>query len=256
MILAKNDKIEITVDAVTSEGSGVGRYNGMAVFVRGTVPGDRIIAHIIKTSKKYAVGIIDKIITSSPSRIESDCPYSKKCGGCAFRDMTYDEELKYKKSRVQEALERIGHINVEVEEIIGAVDLNGYRNKAQYPVEICDNELFAGFYAYKSHRIIPCADCLLQPDEFQKGIEAFAVWTQRCNVSSFDENTGKGLLRHIYFRKGFGTGEIMVCAVINGDDIPDRELLVSLLKERVQGLKSIVININKKIPMLFSVKKV
>lgn len=246
MILAKNDKIEITVDAVTSEGSGVGRYNGMAVFVRGTVPGDRIIAHIIKTSKKYAVGIIDKIITSSPSRIESDCPYSKKCGGCAFRNMTYDEELKYKKSRVQEALERIGHINVEVEEIIGAVDLNGYRNKAQYPVEICDNELFAGFYAYKSHRIIPCADCLLQPDEFQKGIEAFAVWTQRCNVSSFDENTGKGLLRHIYFRKGFGTGEIMVCAVINGDDIPDRELLVSLLKERVQGLKSIVININKK----------
>ncbi|MDD6620361.1 MAG: 23S rRNA (uracil(1939)-C(5))-methyltransferase RlmD [Eubacteriales bacterium] len=246
MSLAKNDKIELVIDSVTSEGSGVGRYNGMAVFVRGTVPQDRIIAHIIKRSKNYAVGIIDKIIIPSPERIESDCPYSKKCGGCSFRNMTYSEELKYKKSRVQDALERIGHLDIKVDEIIGADTLNGYRNKAQYPVSICDGELFAGFYAYKSHRIIPCADCRLQPEEFEQGIKAFSLWAEKTNVTSFDEKTGKGLLRHIYFRKGFATGEIMACAVINGDSIPDKELLISLLRDNVKGLKSVVLNINKK----------
>lgn len=245
MELAKNDKIELTIDALTSEGSGVGRYDGLAVFVRGTVPQDRIIAHIIKRSKNYAVGIIDRIISPSPSRIESDCPYSKKCGGCSFRNMTYGEELKYKLSRVNDALERIGHLDVMAEEIVGADTIYHYRNKAQYPVSICDGELFAGFYAYKSHRIIPCADCSLQPFEFEQGISAFSKWIDQCNITSYDENSGKGMLRHIYFRKAFGTGEIMACAVINGDSIPKPDLLIDLLKEKVVGLKSVVLNINK-----------
>lgn len=243
--LSKNDKIELTIDALTSEGSGVGRYNGLAVFVRGTVPQDKIIAHIIKRSKNYAIGIIDKILQPSPERIESDCPYSKKCGGCSFRHMTYDEELKYKKSRVQDALNRIGHLDIEVNEIIGADDLTHYRNKAQYPVDISDGEMFAGFYAYKSHRIIPCADCKLQPAEFEKGLEAFAKWIESENIISYNEQTGKGLLRHIYFRKGFATGEVMACAVINGNSIPNGELLVSLLREKVDGLTSVAVNINK-----------
>lgn len=243
--LSKNDKIELTIDALTSEGSGVGRYNGLAVFVRGTVPQDKIIAHIIKRSKNYAIGIIDKILCPSPERIESDCPYSKKCGGCSFRHMTYDEELKYKKSRVQDALNRIGHLDIKVDEIIGADDLSHYRNKAQYPVDISDGEMFAGFYAYKSHRIIPCADCKLQPAEFEKGLEAFAKWIESENITSYNEQTGKGLLRHIYFRKGFATGEVMACAVINGNSIPNGELLVSLLREKVDGLTSVAVNINK-----------
>lgn len=243
--LSKNDKIELTIDALTSEGSGVGRYNGLTVFVRGTVPQDKIIAHIIKRSKNYAIGIIDKILQPSPERIESDCPYSKKCGGCSFRHMTYDEELKYKKSRVQDALNRIGHLDIKVDEIIGADDLSHYRNKAQYPVDISDGEMFAGFYAYKSHRIIPCADCKLQPAEFEKGLEAFAKWIESENITSYNEQTGKGLLRHIYFRKGFATGEVMACAVINADSIPNSELLVSLLREKVDGLTSVAVNINK-----------
>ncbi|MCM1114300.1 MAG: 23S rRNA (uracil(1939)-C(5))-methyltransferase RlmD [Clostridium sp.] len=245
MELAKNDKIELTIDALTSEGSGVGRYDGLAVFVRGTVPEDRIIAHIIKRSKNYAIGIIDKIISPSPFRIESDCPYSKKCGGCSFRNMTYAEELKYKLGRVNDAAQRIGHLEIRAEEIIGADDINAYRNKAQYPVQIADGELYAGFYAYKSHRIIPCADCKLQPAEFEQGLNAFAKWAELENVTSYDENTGRGLLRHIYFRKGFATGEIMACAVINGDKIPNEDLLIALLKENVSGLKSVVVNINK-----------
>lgn len=243
--LSKNDKIELTIDALTSEGSGVGRHNGLAVFVRGAVPQDKIIAHIIKRSKNYAIGIIDRIIQPSPERIESDCPYSQKCGGCSFRNMTYAEELKYKKSRVRDALVRIGHLNIEVDEIIGADALTAYRNKAQYPVKITDGELHAGFYAYKSHRIIPCADCKLQPAEFEKGLAAFSEWAESENVTSYDERTGRGLLRHIYFRKGFATGEITACAVINGDSIPNERLLVSLLKKNVDGLTSVAVNINK-----------
>ena len=243
--LSKNDKIELTIDSLTSEGSGVGRYNGLAVFVRGTVAQDKIIAHIIKRSKNYAVGIIDKILQPSPERIESDCPYSKKCGGCSFRHMTYAEELRYKKSRVQDALRRIGHLDIDVDEIIGAEELTRYRNKAQYPVDIVDGEMSAGFYAYKSHRIIPCAHCKLQPAEFEKGLHAFSKWIESENITSYNEQTGKGLLRHIYFRKGFATGEIMACAVINGNSIPNSERLVSLLKENVEGLTSVAVNINK-----------
>ena len=175
LIIRKNDKIELFIESVTSEGSGLGRYEGMAVFVRGTVPGDKIIAHIIKVSKNYAIGIVDDIIEPSTSRIEPDCSVSQKCGGCSFRDMTYEEELKYKLSRVQDAVNRIGHIDFKVERIIGADHTNFYRNKAQYPVYIENGSLTAGFYAYKSHRIIPCSDCRLQPPEFEQGIKAFEV---------------------------------------------------------------------------------
>ncbi len=245
MELSKNDKIELNIDALTSEGSGVGRYNGLAVFVNDTVPGDRIIAHIIKRSKNYAVGKIEKILSPSPSRIESDCPYSQRCGGCSFRNMTYDEELKYKLSRVNDSLERIGHLAIQTEEIIGARSVNHYRNKAQYPVSVCEGELFAGFYAYKSHRIIPCSDCRLQPKEFEQGIKAFEKWVEAADVTSYDENTGRGLLRHIYFRKGFATDELMACAVINGDSIPKADLLIDLLRKNLLNLKSVVVNINK-----------
>lgn len=244
--LKKNDKIELYIDAVTSEGSGIGRYNGFAVFVCSTVPGDKIIAHIIKVSKNYAIGIIDKILIPSAERIESDCAVSEKCGGCAFRDMTYAEEQKYKLSRVQDAISRIGHIDFKVEKIVGAEEINHYRNKAQYPVYIENGKLEAGFYAYKSHRIVPCRDCRLQPDEFAKGIKAFENWVKKNNITSFDEETGKGLLRHIYFRKAFGTGEMMACAVVNANDIPDRDYLVSELQSAFENLKSVVININKK----------
>ncbi len=246
LIIRKNDKIELFIESVTSEGSGLGRYEGMAVFVRGTVPGDKIIAHIIKVSKNYAIGIVDDIIEPSTSRIEPDCSVSQKCGGCSFRDMTYEEELKYKLSRVQDAVNRIGHIDFEVEKIIGADHTNFYRNKAQYPVYIENGNLIAGFYAYKSHRIIPCSDCRLQPPEFEQGIKAFEKWVKKNNITSFDEKTGKGLLRHIYFRKAFGTGEVMVCAVVNANDIPDKDYLVSELEQAFENLKSVVININKK----------
>ena len=243
MEIKKNDDIQLDIESMTSEGSAVGHYRGLAVFVRGAVPGDKIIAHVIKTSKRYAVATLKEITKKSPWRIDSDCPVSSKCGGCSFRNMTYSEELKYKKSRVEDAVRRIGHLNVPVNDVVGADEIDGYRNKAQYPVTISDGELFAGFYAYKSHRIIPCNSCRLQPKEFEQCIDAFSQWVEKNNITSYDENTGRGLLRHIYLRKAFGTGEIMACAVINGSTLPDYDYLAELLSA-VSGMKSICYNIN------------
>ncbi|MGN0522797.1 MAG: 23S rRNA (uracil(1939)-C(5))-methyltransferase RlmD [Eubacterium sp.] len=244
MDIKKNDDIKLNIEAMTSEGSAIGHYNGIAVFVRGAVPNDVIIAHIIKVAKNYAIGTVKEIITYSPSRITSNCSVSKRCGGCSFRDMTYEEELKYKKSRVQDAVTRIGHLDIQVDDVIGADKIDNYRNKAQYPVIINDGELYAGFYAYKSHRIIPCNNCLLQPKEFEDCLNAFSKWVEQSAVTSYDESTGKGLLRHIYLRKAFATNEIMACAVINGTNIPNEALLIQLLC-LIDGIKTICLNINR-----------
>lgn len=242
-MLKKNDDIQLDIQSVTSEGSAVGRYDGMAVFVRGAVPGDTIIAHIIKVSKRYAVATLKELLVESCSRIVSDCHVSSGCGGCSFRNMTYDRELIYKHDRVVDAVTRIGHLDVPVADVIGADDIDRYRNKAQYPVSIADGQLTVGFYAYKSHRIIPCSDCRLQPVEFEACIDAFSQWVRSANVDSYDENTGRGLLRHIYLRKAFGTGQIMTCAVVNATTVPQQDLLVELLTA-VPGVASVCININ------------
>lgn len=242
-MLKKNDDIQLDIQSVTSEGSAVGHYDGMAVFVRGAVPGDTIIAHIIKVSKRYAVATLKELLVESCSRIVSDCHVSSGCGGCSFRNMTYDRELIYKHDRVVDAVTRIGHLDVPVADVIGADDIDRYRNKAQYPVSIADGQLTVGFYAYKSHRIIPCSDCRLQPVEFEACIDAFSQWVRSANVDSYDENTGRGLLRHIYLRKAFGTGQIMACAVVNATTVPQQDLLVELLTA-VPGVASVCININ------------
>ena len=243
MDIKKNDDIQLNIENMTSEGAAVGHCNGIAVFVRGGVPGDEIIVHIIKTSKRYCIGIIKEIIKPSSSRIQSSCTVSEKCGGCSFRNMTYAEELKYKKSRVEDAVKRIAHLDVPVKDVIKAEATARYRNKAQYPVYIENGKLNAGFYAYKSHRIVPCGDCELQPEEFSSCIKAFGFWAEKAGVTSYDEKTGSGLLRHIYLRKAAGTGEIMACAVINGTAIPERGLLINELC-KIDGIKSICVNVN------------
>lgn len=242
--IKKNDDIKLNIEAMTSEGFAVGRYNGIAVFVRGAVPKDEIIAHIIKTSKSYCIASIKDIIRKSPSRTETDCPVSKQCGGCSFRNMTYEEELKYKKSRVEDAVKRIGHLDVAVHDVVKADKINRYRNKAQYPVSITDGMLTAGFYAYKSHRIISCNNCLLQPEEFDECLNAFSKWTKACGITSYDEAKGRGLLRHIYLRKAMGTNEIMACAVINADFLPKQDILIKELR-KTESVKSICFNVNK-----------
>lgn len=245
LALKKNDEIKLNIDSVTPLGSAVGRHEGMAVFVRNAVPGDEVLCHIIKTSKNYAVGIIKEVLRPSPERQKSDCPVSDRCGGCAFRNMDYCLELAAKKDFVQQNLRRIGHIDFDVEDIIGAEETRFYRNKAEYPVRIENGSFTAGFYAFKSHRIVPAFSCMLQPPAFSKGLKAFEKWALASGADSYDEASGKGLLRHIYFRKAFATGQIMACAVINGEQIPDPDLLISLLKDAMPGLQSVAVNRNK-----------
>lgn len=244
MSIKKNDDIVLKIEDMTSEGSAVGHFDGMAVFVRGAVTGDEIVAHIIKAKKNYAIGIVKEIVTPSEYRITSDCPVSDKCGGCSFRNMTYAAELQYKQNRVADAVKRIGHIDAPVMDIIGADTVDNYRNKAQYPVCVSNGKLVAGFYAYKSHRIVPCTDCRLQQQAFKDIIDVVAKWAEESAVTSYDEQTGKGLLRHIYIRKAPKTGETMVCLVINGNFVPNEKDLIGKLSAD-DSIKSICLNVNK-----------
>lgn len=208
MLLNKNDDIELHIDSVSLTGSGVGRYNGLAVFVPATAPGDIIEAHIIKAKKSYAVGKCTKIIKPSPDRTDNDCPAYPGCGGCSFRHMSYGAELKLKSDAVSDAFSRIGGLDVELKPIIGADSPDGYRNKAQYPVGHENGELKIGFYSRRSHRIVDCRACRLAPPEFEKILGTVADWIEKYNISVYDETSRSGAVRHIYLRKAFATGEI------------------------------------------------
>ena len=245
-LLKKNDEILLTVKGCTVQGSGVCDYNGMTVFVRGAVTGDHVIAHIIKVKKTYAVGIIKKITQRSPIRIKPECAVSDKCGGCCFAHISYDAELEIKQTQVSDNFRRIGGIDVDLKPIIGSPSSSRYRNKAQYPVGKDGSFAQIGFYAPMSHRIIDCADCSLQPEDFRRVVDIFRDWIREKKISVYDETAHKGILRHIYIRKGFVTGEIMVCLVTNGRAVPFTDELVDALKEEITGLRSVILNVNTK----------
>ena len=245
-MLKKNDEIQLTVKSCTVQGSGVCDYNGMTVFVRGAVTGDHVLAHIIKVKKNYAVGIIKKITQRSPIRIKPQCAVSEKCGGCCFAHISYDAELEIKQTQVEDNFKRIGGLSVPIKPIVPSPASSRYRNKAQYPVGSDGRFASIGFYAPMTHRIIDCADCYLQPEEFRRVVDVFRDWIREKKISAYDEVSGKGLLRHIYIRKGFATGEIMVCLVVNGREVPFIDELVELLKAEVEGLRSVIVNINTK----------
>ena len=247
LALKKNDEITLEITALTSQGSGVGHFEKMAVFVEGAVTGDKLLVHIIKVKSSYAVGIIKKILKPSGYRIVSDCPVSDKCGGCSYRNIKYGHELEMKKQTVNDALQRIGGLDIEVDAILSIDDYNHYRNKGQYPVSM-DNEgrTRIGFYAKRSHRIIDCRTCLLAPKEFEKILKAIEHWAAEAGVSFYNEETGKGILRHIYLRKAYATKETMVCLVINDESVPKKDKLVANLIKTDETICSVVLNINKK----------
>lgn len=243
LLLNKNDDIELDIDSVSLTGSGVGRYNGLAVFVPATAPGDRIRAHIIKAKKSFAVGKCTEILVPSSDRTENDCPAYPGCGGCSFRHMSYDAELALKYDAVREAFARIGGIDITPRSIIGAQSPDGYRNKAQYPVGRENGELKIGFYSRRSHRIVDCRACRLAPPEFETILNIVAEWIEKYNISVYDEAEKCGAVRHIYLRKAFATGEIMLCIVSAQRLLPHTDELVSALSD-IGGIKSILININ------------
>lgn len=244
MQLKKNDEIQLNITALTSEGSAIGRKDGVPIFVRGGVPGDVVTAHIIKAKKNYAVARLQQVLEPSPHRVESDCPVSAQCGGCAFRTVDYAEELRFKQQRIDDAFQRIGHLDLQVEGVLAAPDTVRYRNKAQYPVQLQDGRPVAGFYAYKSHRVVPTEDCLLQCTDFSAGVAACLQWAEEHQISVYNEETGTGLLRHLYFRKGQATGQVLACIVINGTDLPGGDALCAALRAAVPGLVGVVLNSN------------
>ena len=241
--MQKNEEYIIEITDVTAEGSGVGKADGIAVFVPLTAVGDRAKVKILKTKKTYAYGKLLSLEKPSKSRIDNDCPYFNQCGGCVYRHISYDAEKTIKENKVYENIKRIGGVDMAPQPII--VDAHDrYRNKAQYPLS---GDYAAGFYAFHSHRIIPCEDCLLQPQIFADITDCVCEWAKKNDISIYDETTHKGFLRHIYIRKAQQTNEIMVCLVINGEILPESDMLVdSLIELCGDSLKSVQININKK----------
>ena len=242
--MQKNEEFVLDIVDTTAEGSGVGKYEGRAVFVPLTAVGDKVRTKILKVKKTYAYGKAMEIIEPSPDRIEPDCPVFNKCGGCVYRHISYEAECQLKTKKVHEVIKRIGGVDMQPQPIIALENaIDNYRNKAQYPIDGCGK---AGFYAFHSHRIIPCCDCLLQPAIFTDIIKSTEEWIAENNISIYNEEKHKGLLRHIYIRMAEVTGEIMLTLVINGDFLPFADSLYEKVKKACgDSLKSLQININK-----------
>ena len=245
-MLNKNQDIKLHIEGMTAEGQGVGHFDGQAVFVKDSAIGDYLDVHIILAKKTYAIGKINRILEPSLDRQELDCAVAGKCGGCAYRHINYEAELRLKAQRVEDAFSRLGHLDVKLDPIVGS-QIDGYRNKAQYPVsrDTRDNEPLIGFYAFNTHRIVPSLDCKLQSPIIFDVLTIVKNWMVEHNISTYDDTKRRGLLRHIYIRHAKFTGEVMVCLVINGDSIPNEVELIDELTTGIPKLKTVVLNINK-----------
>ena len=242
--MKKNDIIELLITDITHEGSGVGKYNGMAVFVPNTAVGDKIKAHILKVNKNYSFAKCEELIMPSKHRIRVDCGVFSRCGGCALRHIDYESECELKQNRVSQTMQRIGKAEFDSKLIIRANNPNRYRNKAMYPIS---EKHEIGFYSHHSHRVVACDDCLLHPDAFYKAGKVFTDFIKKYSLSVYNEETNTGLLRHFYLRHGRETGEIMACVVANGNRIPNGDELVENLKNALgDNLKSVILNVNTK----------
>ena len=243
--MKKNDVVRLKTESITNLGFGVGRVDGLVVFVSGLVSGDEADVRIIKVAPSYAVGKIETIIKKSENRCEDRCSIWG-CSSCAYKNVTYAHELEIKKENVRQAFVKAGLSDVEIEKIIPSPTELGYRNKAQYPIaKDKSGEYVIGFYAPKSHRVTEARECPLLPDVFSDVINELTRYFKKHNVSVYDEESGAGLLRHVYLRRGEVSGEILLTLVINGDSIPKKEELISMLKEKFPSLVGILLNVNK-----------
>ena len=239
----KNDNITLQIDNLGSEGQGIGRYNGFAVFVPHALPGEVIEAHIIKVAKNYAIGKLISITSISPKRVEPQCTAFLKCGGCTLEHLEYEAQLEFKRRQVVDALERIGgFVGIRVEKTLGMPNPKRYRNKASFPFAGTEIGVELGFYAINSHRLVPVDDCMIQGKECMSAMRIVRGWANKFNIPVYDERTGNGILRNLIVRTT-GLGEIMVTVVTSGA-LPHADELVSMLRESVTGLKAVVHNIN------------
>ena len=249
--MKKNDEFEIDITDIGNEGEGIGKYEGMTFFIKGGVPGDRILAGATKLKKTYGYARLVKVIKASPFRVTPKCPISEKCGGCQIQSLSYEKQLELKERKITENLIRIGGFSPEfikehMDLIVGMEEPFHYRNKAQYPIGTDkENQPIAGFYAGRTHSIIPNTRCYLGADENEEILNIILSYMKEYKIEAYDETTGKGLIRHVLIRKGFSTGELMVCLVINKNitELPYQESLIRRLAE-IPGMKSIAVNIN------------
>lgn len=253
----KNKIYEMTVDALGSNGEGIGRIEGFTIFVEGALPEEVIRVLIVKSKKSYGYGKLLEIISPSPYRVKPQCPVAKTCGGCQLQHFSYEGQLAYKAKKVKDDLERIGGIqDMGNLHAIGMQNPWRYRNKAQFPVgNGKDGSVEIGFYAKRSHRIVDAPVCLLQDPVNDQITSIVRTFMDEFQISAYEEEKHKGLVRHILTRVGRNTGEIMVCIVINGKKLPNSEVLVERLRQ-IQGVVSVVLNINKERTNVILGKKV
>ncbi len=237
----KNDIIELEITDVSTDGAGFGRYEGMAVFVQGAAPGDKLEALVLKVSKNYAYAKPVRWLELSADRIDVDCPVFPRCGGCTYRHISYEAEKTYKYNKVKNCINRIGGVDIDPLPLVSVTDRFRYRNKAVYPFS-ADGKI--GFFASGSHRVIECEDCLLQPDSFAEISKAVLKWAKENGVSFYNEATNRGNLRRLYLRKAEKTGQIMVVPIV-AEAVPDcAEKLVEMLKNTIGDKFTLLFNIN------------
>lgn len=252
----KNQLLDLKITDYTTDGEGVGKVDGFTFFVKDTVIGDVVTIKVTKVKKTYGYGRMEKIITPSKDRIAPVCPVSRQCGGCQLQSMSYEAQLNYKEQKVRNNLIRIGGFNDSLideimEPIIGMDEAEGllgfkYRNKAQFPFGYNkDGEIICGFYAGRTHFIISNTDCALGASENKAILEEILIWMKANNISAYNEELNEGILRHVLIRKGFYSGQIMVCFVINADTVPKKNEIISSLS-KINGMTSISYSINKK----------
>jgi len=238
--LEKGSIYTAVIDGYSSEGLGIARVNGAVVFVPHAVRGEEIDLRITKVMKTSCAGEIVKIHNPSPERMEPECPYAGKCGGCAYRHLTYPEELWAKRQRVQDALTRIGGLDLTVEEILGAKNPEHYRNKSQYPVG-ADGSI--GFFQARTHKVVPIRRCLIQTEAADRTAQAVGEWMHRYKISAYDETTGKGLVRHVCVRVN-RKGESLCCVVVNGNKVPREPELAAYVTAAVPHTVGVLLNSN------------
>ena len=248
MPLQKNQILTLRIERLSSDGSGVAHSaDGEAVFVPGTAPGDEARVRIVKDCGRYAFGILDELLTPSPDRIPVDCPVAGPCGGCSLRHLDYAAELRAKQESVLDAFRRIGGLEVPVLDILPSPEVDRYRNKVQFPVGVDKNGApCIGFYAGRTHRIVPCPDCKLQPGVLNEIGNALCAFFSQQGIRPYDEQSGKGLVRHIFLRRGAHSGQIMVCLVCTRAKLPHAEQLCTALREQFPAISTILLNVNAK----------
>ena len=253
MALEKNDIVRLTISDIGTDGEGIGKVDGYTLFVKDAVIGDTITARVIKLKKNYGYGRLMEVIEPSKDRVEPVCPVARQCGGCQIQQMSYDAQLDFKRKLVEGNLRRIGGFpDINVLPVIGMDEPYHYRNKAQYPVgRDKDGNVVIGFYAGRTHCIIDNQDCAIGARENVKILTAIRDYINENKVSVYDENTGNGAVRHILIRKGFHTGQVMVCIVVNGESLPQEDKLVAKLtglelwENEGGNIYSVMININR-----------